>query len=236
MSVVMDDAVGEVVVGDEGQWSATLTYSDDSTVTSAEDATAFTWRSSDEAVMGVDDDGGYTALAQGAATITVTATQTPTLSDSVDVTVTAADVDYDFEMVIGNKKLSSNSTHYMGVATSLDCGETEGVFPSGSAISHCCTILPSSADGYQFIFRAEDGSRWAGAGAVTLTFGFEDESSLTTPLIPLNASETGYYLSDETTDYSADYYYVMYDHVGEICRVKVTTDEVLLARQRMTET
>ncbi len=61
-------------VGTSSGYSATVTYSDDSTLTTSDDPSIVTWQSLDESVVTVNENGGWSTVGAGEATITATAT------------------------------------------------------------------------------------------------------------------------------------------------------------------
>ncbi len=75
-AVTISGVPASVFRGDTGMLSATVTYSDGNSSTTAEDAGIVTWSSSDESILTIDSSGNFTALDAGSVTATALATST----------------------------------------------------------------------------------------------------------------------------------------------------------------
>ncbi|HGS5009609.1 TPA: Ig-like domain-containing protein [Vibrio parahaemolyticus] len=75
-AVIISGVPTSVFRGDTGTLSATVTYSDGNSSTTAEDSGIVTWSSSDESILTIDSSGNFTALDAGSVTVTAFATST----------------------------------------------------------------------------------------------------------------------------------------------------------------
>lgn len=75
-TVTIPGVPASVFRGDTGTLSATVTYSDGNSSTTAEDSGIVTWSSSDESILTIDSLGNFNALDAGAVTVTALATST----------------------------------------------------------------------------------------------------------------------------------------------------------------
>ncbi|EGU4186729.1 hypothetical protein HWU03_000850 [Vibrio parahaemolyticus] len=75
-AVTISGVPTSVFRGDTGTLSATVTYSDGNSSTTAEDFGIVTWSSSDESILTIDSSGNFTALDAGSVTVTAFATST----------------------------------------------------------------------------------------------------------------------------------------------------------------
>ncbi|EIU6843970.1 Ig domain-containing protein [Vibrio parahaemolyticus] len=75
-TVTISGVPASVFRGDTGTLSATVTYSDGNSSTTAEDSGIVTWSSSDESILTIDSLGNFNALDAGSVTITALATST----------------------------------------------------------------------------------------------------------------------------------------------------------------
>lgn len=75
-AVTISGVPASVFRGDTGTLSATVTYSDGNSSTTAEDSGIVTWSSSDESILTIDSSGNFTALDAGSVTVTALATST----------------------------------------------------------------------------------------------------------------------------------------------------------------
>ncbi|MCS0074686.1 Ig-like domain-containing protein [Vibrio alginolyticus] len=75
-TVTISGVPASVFRGDTGTLSATVTYSDGNSSTTAEDSGIVAWSSSDESILTIDSSGNFTALDAGSVTVTALATST----------------------------------------------------------------------------------------------------------------------------------------------------------------
>ncbi|HGS5804782.1 TPA: Ig-like domain-containing protein [Vibrio parahaemolyticus] len=75
-TVTISGVPASVFRGDTGTLSATVTYSDGNSSTTAEDSGIVTWSSSDESILTIDSLGNFNALDAGAVTVTALAIST----------------------------------------------------------------------------------------------------------------------------------------------------------------
>lgn len=91
ISLSITSDIEELTVGDSSKLIAMATYSDDSHKYSNDDNIVI-WSSSDESIIEIDDDGVYTAIYEGVATITATSLENGKIRDSKEVTIYAPSV------------------------------------------------------------------------------------------------------------------------------------------------
>ncbi|HHX8665290.1 TPA: Ig-like domain-containing protein [Vibrio alginolyticus] len=75
-TVTISGVPASVFRGDTGTLSATVTYSDGNSSTTAEDSGIVAWSSSDESILTIHNSGNFTALDSGSVTVTALATST----------------------------------------------------------------------------------------------------------------------------------------------------------------
>ncbi|MGD1455288.1 Ig-like domain-containing protein [Vibrio harveyi] len=89
ISASISNVPSAVFKGDSGTLSATVTYSDGNSITTAEDASIVAWSSSNEAILTVDSSGNFKAIDSGMVTVTAIATSSePAYGNNISDKVT----------------------------------------------------------------------------------------------------------------------------------------------------
>ncbi|EHJ9983626.1 phage tail protein I [Vibrio parahaemolyticus] len=86
-AVSISGATAALEPGDSGQLVATVSYNNDTSVSTVDNPAIVTWSSSNESVLTIDENGNYVATAFGSVTITATSTEDSVISSSVDTLV-----------------------------------------------------------------------------------------------------------------------------------------------------
>ncbi len=116
VSVTINESIESLTVGDLGTLTATVLYSDDSTVNSADTPSIVNWSSSDGSIVTVDESGNYNVLAAGSVTITATLVEDVDMYDSIILEVVEAIEDYDrFSIVVGEGYFGGDTLTSVGV-------------------------------------------------------------------------------------------------------------------------
>ncbi|HFU0228937.1 TPA: Ig-like domain-containing protein [Vibrio parahaemolyticus] len=214
VSVTINESIESLTIGNSGLLTATVLYSDDSTVSSSD---VVTWSSSDESKLTIDDEGNYTALAAGDVVITATSTENNAISDNAAITVI---VDYDFEIIVGTTVFEDSMK--AGFSSTTDMGSLVGDahFPHYvDPVKYCFVGKNIPVGSSSISLKSENAHRWSGADAVTVTYIFDDETSITTPKIAWGTTAY-YHKSQELGIY--DYLYdAVAAHDGERVKIKV---------------
>ncbi|HHG3156701.1 TPA: hypothetical protein ACPVXI_001947 [Vibrio parahaemolyticus] len=90
VSVVINETISSLNVGDTGSLTATVSYSDSSQVNSADTPSVVNWSSSDAAVLTIDATGNYEAISSGTASITVQVSSDSSIQTSTSIEVISA--------------------------------------------------------------------------------------------------------------------------------------------------
>ncbi|EQB7930183.1 hypothetical protein ACYUFO_003513 [Vibrio parahaemolyticus] len=90
VSVVINETISSLNVGDTGSLTATVSYSDSSQVNSADTPSVVNWSSSDAAVLTIDATGNYEAISSGTASVTVQVSSDSSIQTSTSIEVISA--------------------------------------------------------------------------------------------------------------------------------------------------
>ncbi|EOD9553482.1 hypothetical protein ACJ7RV_002606 [Vibrio parahaemolyticus] len=90
VSVVINETISSLNVGDTGSLTATVSYSDSSQVNSADTPSVVNWSSSDAAVLTIDATGNYEAISSGTASVTVQVSSDGSIQTSTSIEVISA--------------------------------------------------------------------------------------------------------------------------------------------------
>ncbi|EID0698373.1 hypothetical protein LA277_003516 [Vibrio parahaemolyticus] len=90
VSVVINETISSLNVGDTGSLTATVSYSDSSQVNSADTPSVVNWSSSDAAVLTIDATGNYEAISSGNASVTVQVSSDSSIQTSTSIEVVTA--------------------------------------------------------------------------------------------------------------------------------------------------
>ncbi|MGD1525606.1 Ig-like domain-containing protein [Vibrio harveyi] len=219
VSVVINETINNLNVGDTGRLTATVSYSDDSQVNSSDTPNVVNWSSSDESILVIDGNGNYTALDVGELTITATSSD-PEISSSVTLSVSE---DFDFILTLGSR----GGTEAFRVGFEMGSfGDIEGSYPDGVNINKCEISSTFAEDpsyynsDYINLSAEENSAFWNGWLHIYLTFTFDDGAKYQTP-------EMGGYGSDLYYWYRTDMHDLlpfaneMLARVGQTAKVKV---------------
>ncbi|EPE2695886.1 Ig-like domain-containing protein [Vibrio alginolyticus] len=169
VSVVINETISSLNVGDTGSLTATVSYSDSSQVNSADIPSIVNWSSSDESVLTVDISSNYEALNKGDVTVTATSAEDSSLTDSLTINVESS---FDFEIIIGHHENESlKSAGFSGLASYGTYGEViSGAFPDNSE------IVDAHAAASQHYLQSSNLSRWNNYERIAVLWKFEDDS------------------------------------------------------------
>ncbi|EOK5954632.1 hypothetical protein ACM6X7_003131 [Vibrio parahaemolyticus] len=90
VSVVINETISSLNVGDTGSLTATVSYSDSSQVNSADTPSVVNWSSSDADVLTIDATGNYEAISSGTASVTVQVSSDSSIQTSTSIEVSSA--------------------------------------------------------------------------------------------------------------------------------------------------
>ncbi|CAH1521252.1 hypothetical protein THF1D04_10727 [Vibrio owensii] len=121
-SVVIDEKLSTIEVGDTGTLTASVTYNDDSVINTVDTPNAVSWKSSDDTKLTIDANGAYNALAQSdSVTITATATGVADITDTN--TLEIKEYDYTKTKLITPSNLWISTPSNLGIAVPKEDSE-----------------------------------------------------------------------------------------------------------------
>ncbi len=217
VSVSINESIESLTVGDTGTFTTTVTYSDDSTVNSADVPSIVTFSSSDESVLTIDSDGNYVALNVGDLTVTASSSENNSITDEISINITSSTI----EIEIGEGGLQAGYSKAAGYGSLIS-----GEFPNGDELNICMVI--GIETGISSNLRSVNSLKWSDLDALTMTFTFEDETEVTTNTMYWRGTDsmkfnpralTGYYSSLEP---QLDVYNAVQSRVGQTAKIKIT--------------
>ncbi|EIO4560654.1 Ig domain-containing protein [Vibrio parahaemolyticus] len=195
VSVSINETIDHVNDGDFGTLTAAVTYSDSSVINSSDDASVVSWRTSDSSVITIDENGNYTVISAGSATITATSTEDTSIFDEVSVSPTTNDAD--IVLKVGYYE-QSISWRVFGYRRASNSGEIiSGSFPSGSAIN---SAYARDATYGMVLGSTSSGERWNDWNYITAKWKFEDGTEHVYAGRLLMSEEVGFYNSSVIDD------------------------------------
>ncbi|MDG3034180.1 Ig-like domain-containing protein [Vibrio parahaemolyticus] len=166
-TVTINETIGSLIVGDSGSLTATVKYSDNTEINSADNPSVVNWSSSNESALTIDESGSYSAVDVGNSIVTVTSIESAEVSDSVLIFITES---FDFEVEIGNEGVS------YGYSSGSFGRLVSGEFPDGSDIQFI-RFVDADTPLYGVALYSSMGSYWNGLDAIRLNIHFDDGTS-----------------------------------------------------------
>ncbi|EKC5520951.1 Ig domain-containing protein [Vibrio parahaemolyticus] len=210
-SVSINETISSLSVGDTGTLTATVTYSDSSTASTADDPGIVTWSSSDESILTIDADGDYTALNVGSVTITAASTDDELINGALSINI---DSGYDIEIIIGHHDSSLKLAGFSRTPEFSEFGElVSGTFPDGSLVidAHAST---------SYYLQSADATLWNDYDRVSLAWSFEDGSTFDAKGLPFR---DGRYELDTGSNKLYD---ILNERIGQSAKIKVTESKI----------
>ncbi|EID0698377.1 Ig-like domain-containing protein [Vibrio parahaemolyticus] len=156
-----------VFKGDTGMLSATVTYSDGNSTTTAEDASIVAWSSSNEAILTIDSSGNFTAVDSGTVTVTALATS----SDPAYGNNTSTKVTFDISPIVPSSisVTSFPDTVYTGDTGNLSATVTYVDDHTVSTTDNPSVVQWSSSDASVLTIDSNGNYTAVAGGDVTIT-------------------------------------------------------------------
>ncbi|HCH4149599.1 Ig-like domain-containing protein [Vibrio parahaemolyticus] len=216
VSVVINETISSLNVGDTGSLTATVSYSDSSQVNSADTPSVVNWSSSDESKLTIDSYGNYMTLNTGDVTVTAASSENNSITDEIFINITSSTI----EIEIGEGGLQTGYSKAAGYGDLIS-----GEFPNGDEINVCMVIGVDT--GISSNLRSVNSLKWSDLDALTMTFVFEDETEVTTNTMYWSGTDSmkfnpratiGYYSSVEP---QLDVYNAVQSRVGQTAKVLI---------------
>ncbi|TNZ90879.1 hypothetical protein CGK40_19860 [Vibrio parahaemolyticus] len=214
VSVTINDDINELGVGDTGVFSATVLYSDNSTIDSNDDSSVVLWSSSDASVE-IDEFGNFSVVSVGSSSITAMSTADASILDSVNVTTIDNSLDR-FSITIAKKDVAGHPN--VGVDYAQSYGEfSNDEWPdAASSTKYALRARDDGGGAYLTYFVSTSQSlSWRGWQGITITATHGGESASES----LVKGSTGYTVRPEGSSPMYDFFDA---REGEVVDIELT--------------